>query len=237
MESNTVSIKQLIDRIKRHPMMEGLNDEYIIDYAVDFLRIVGIPESYEEKYAELYIEDYTAKLPDDFIEMIGVRTAKPDNYSGVCQYKPVYYRYATGTFHTSSNKYNKEPFVYKIQNSTIVTSTKEGKIEIAYRALATDDCGFPLMPDNSSFMRAVESYIKLQYFTILFDQGKLHEAILQKAEQDYAWNVGGVATAMRRLTPDKVQSIANIVKAHIIRDKEHQSGYAHTGRNTELVIH
>ena len=237
MEYNTVSIKQIIDRVKRHPMMEDMSEEYIIDYAVDFLRIMGIPSTFDEKFVELDLDNYRAKLPDDFMEIISVRSLPNDEGFERHCYKPVYYREATGIFHMSDNKYNREPFVYKMQGNIIYTSTKKGRIEVAYRAMPVDECGFPLIPDNSIFLRAIESYIKVQYFTILFDQGKLQPQILNQAQQDYSWNVGGVAAESHKLNPDKLESIVNNVKAMIIRQNEHYSGYAHSGRDTKMMIH
>jgi hypothetical protein len=49
---------------------------------------------------------------------------------------------------------------YKIQGNFIYTSFEEGEIEVSYQAIATDEQGFPLIPDNSSFTRALELYIK-----------------------------------------------------------------------------
>lgn len=54
---------------------------------------------------------------------------------------------------------------------------KDGEIEIAYRAIAVDEDGYPLIPDRSPFTRALELYIKKQCFTILFDLGKINQAV------------------------------------------------------------
>ena len=44
---------------------------------------------------------------------------------------------------------------------------------MAYRALPVDGEGIPLIPDNSVFYRALEAYVKKNWFTILFDLGKI----------------------------------------------------------------
>ena len=126
MEANTVSIKEIINRVKRHPMMETMSEELIIDKAVEFIRILGIPETYDEKFAVLDIKEYRASLPEDCLEVIGVRTYPDDDRQHEC-YHPIYYRYATGTFHNSKNKFNKESYVYRVNNSALYISTKEGK--------------------------------------------------------------------------------------------------------------
>ena len=60
----------------------------------------------------------------------------------------------------SDKTHESSDLTYKIQGRVIYTSIKEGTIEIAYRAIAVDDEGYPLVPDKSSFSRALELYIK-----------------------------------------------------------------------------
>ena len=74
METNSISLKQVIDRIKMHPMLSKLPFETILIYTVEFFKLVGIPETYQEKLEVLEVKDYRAKLPSDFIDMIQVRS-------------------------------------------------------------------------------------------------------------------------------------------------------------------
>jgi len=60
----------------------------------------------------------------------------------------------------------------------IYTTVKEGTIELSYKAISTDTNGYPLLPDNSSFSRALELFVKKSWFTILFDLGKISSAVL-----------------------------------------------------------
>jgi len=73
-------------------------------------------------------------------------------------------------------------FCYKLQGNCIFTSIKEGTIEIAYRAIAVDEEGYPLIPDNAAFIRALELYIKKQTFTILFDLQKINANVYQNVQ-------------------------------------------------------
>lgn len=84
------------------------------------------------------------------------------------------FRYSTDNFHMSEVSHESPDLTYKIQGTVIYTSIKEGTIEIAYRSIAVDDEGYPLVSDKSSFTRALELYIKKQCFTILFDLGKIN---------------------------------------------------------------
>jgi hypothetical protein len=85
-----------------------------------------------------------------------------------------------------------------------------------------DEEGYPMVPDNSTFTKALELYIKKQVFTILFDLGKIQGPILQQTQQDYAWAVGQAKNDMIIPTMDEMQSITNAWNSLLPRRKEHQ---------------
>ena len=118
---------------------------------------------------------------------------------------------------------------YKIQNSIIYTSIKEGDIEIAYRAMRVDNEGYPLIPDDSSFIQALELYIKKKVFTILFDQGKINQAVLQNTQQEYAWAVGQARSSLSIPTIDQMESISNSWNTLVQRSAEHRRGFKTLG--------
>ena len=160
-----------------HPLLQNITIETAVAYTVDFMRIVGVPDMFMEKTDILEVKKYRAILPCDYYQMIQVRSTKDGNFA---------FRYSTDTFHMSncknSNSREFSDLTYKIQGNFIYTSIEEGKIEISYEAIATDSEGYPLLPDNSSFTRALELYIKKRHFTILFDIGKIDSKVLQNVQ-------------------------------------------------------
>ena len=236
----TTNIRRIADRIMRHPLLRDMPFETILDYTVDFLQIVGVPSLFEEKTALLHVENYRCMLPCDYVSMIQVRTAKKVDDIEPNHRSDVSYRYSTDSFHMSKEKPNvgryETNLTYKIQGCVIYTSTKDTDIEIAYNAIATDGEGYPLLPDNPSFLRALEAYVKKQQFTILFDLGKLQPAILQNVQQEYAWAVGDCETEFNRLTLDKAESLFNSWRTLLIRDSEHRHGFVNDGAKEYLTI-
>lgn len=236
----TTNIRRVADRIMRHPLLRDVPFETILDYTVDFLQIVGVPSLFEEKTALLHVENYRCMLPCDYVSMIQVRTAKKVDDIEPNHRSNVSYRYSTDSFHMSKEKSDVGRYgtdlTYKIQGCVIYTSTKDTDIEIAYNAIATDGEGYPSLPDNPSFLRALEAYVKKQQFTILFDLGKLQPAILQNAQQEYAWAVGDCETEFNRLTLDKAESLFNSWRTLLIRDSEHRHGFVNDGAKEYLTI-
>lgn len=225
MANKYTSIKVVMDKLLRHPMLQGLSLEAAVDYAVDFMRIVGCPAIFTEKTEIIPIECYKGLLPCDFYDMIQVR----GNNS--------VFKYSTDSFHLSKDKSHAQytrDLTYKLQGDYIFTSLKEGEIEIAYTAIEIDRDGFPIIPDNSKFIRALEAYIKKEWFTILFDMGQIQPAILQNTQQQYAWAVGACESEFQKLSLDKAESFFNSWRTLLIRDKEHSKGFIKNGSKETL---
>lgn len=263
MANNYISLKVVADKVLRHPMMAGISFEAIIDYTVDFMRIVKCPNFFEEKVEIIEIQDYKGLLPEDYYETNQIRLLSSSTkipkyeesyrvnedgsfvldengnkisngfyvqvgYEDAEIYSTKIFRSASNTFHMSDVKFDND-LTYKIQGGYIFTSIKDGNIEMSYQAIPIDEEGYPMIPDNSKFTRALEAYIKKQWFTILFDMGKLQAAILNNVQQEYAWAVGAVESEFQHFTIDKAESFYNSWRNMIIRTKEHSRGFGTNG--------
>ena len=222
MAEQYLSIKKILDSCLRHPLMQDLSLETAVDYTIDFMRIVGMPRMFTEKVVRIPIDKYRALLPCDYYQTIQVRI--PGGHALV---------YSTDSFHMS-NKGNSS--TYKIQGNIIYTSIESGELELAYLAISTDEDGYPLLPDNSSFTRALELYIKKQWFTILFDVGKISSAVLQNTQQEYAWAVGDCQSEFNRMSIDQMEAFSNSWRTMILRDHQHSSGFIGDGSRQTLNI-
>ena len=222
MAEQYLSIKKILDSCLRHPLMQDLSLETAVDYTIDFMRIVGMPRMFTEKVVRIPIDKYRALLPCDYYQTIQVRI--PGGPALV---------YSTDSFHMN-NKGNSS--TYKIQGNIIYTSIESGELELAYLAISTDADGYPLLPDNSSFTRALELYIKKQWFTILFDLGKITSAVLQNTQQEYAWAVGDCQSEFNRMSIDQMEAFSNSWRTMILRDHQHSSGFIGDGSRQTLNI-
>lgn len=224
-----ISIKVVLDNILDHPMLRDVSFERAVNHTINFMRILGCPRMFEEKVSLVNISNWRGALPCDFNDIIQVRT-----HSSCDRKNYGVFRHTTDSFHMSENKQDSFDLTYKIQGNVIFTSMKEGVIEIAYNAFAVDSDGYPMIPDNSSFIRALELYIKKQYFTVLFDLGKINQAVYQNVCQEYAWAVGQAQSDLIRPTIDQMQALTNSLNTLIPRVREHSSGFVNNG-NTEVI--
>lgn len=95
MAEQYVSLRVIHDRVTRHPLMQSISLNDVVDYTIDFMRIVGVPSMFVNKIEHSHTDAYKVKLPCDYVELIQLSGRR-----GI-------YRYSTDTFHLdySSRKY------------------------------------------------------------------------------------------------------------------------------------
>ena len=226
-----ISIKVVLDNILDHPMLRDVSFERAVNHTINFMRILGCPRMFEERVSLVNISNWRGALPCDFNDIIQVRT-----HSSCDRKNYGVFRHTTDSFHMSDNKQNSYDLTYKIQGNVIFTSIKEGTIEIAYNAFAVDDEGYPLIPDNSSFISALELYIKKKHFGILFDIGKITPQVYNQVCQDYAWAVGQAQSDLVRPTIDQMEAITNSLNTLIPRVSEHNRGFVNNGSREKIRL-
>lgn len=73
--------------------------------------------------------------------------------------------------HMLSGKCNRPE--YFIKPGWLVTNKTKGYIKLAYKALALDERGYPLIPDLSSYQEAIYWYVTMKLCFPKFMSGKL----------------------------------------------------------------
>lgn len=220
-----VNIRVILDRCLKHPLMNDLTLEVAVQFLVDFLGIMRLPNTYIDKNEEVEINNYRGMIPCDCISINQVKWTK----TGFCM------RYMTDNFNGSNNEDKSEP-TFKIQGRMIYTSFKDGNIELSYKAIPVDKEGYPLLPDEPTFLRALELYIKKQWFTILFDTGKISSAVLQNTQQEYAFATGACNNTFMIPSVSEMESIKGLMNQLIPRFNEFKYGFKHEGNNEYLRV-
>lgn len=235
-----------MDDVLDSDICKNLNFERAINYTIRFIERIGIPSEFEEKTQIIHIDNYRAPIPCDLYDVIQIRLIKikneckkqnkPYDFEEQIDTRPIQqdivFRHTTDSFHMSNRHRvvnDQRDLTYKIQNNIIFTSLKHGDIEMSYRALKVDKDGFPLIPDNSSFIEALECYIKKEYGMKLLENGKLDPRIYEEIKTRYAWAVGQASADLIRPDTDKMESITNILNRLIPAHNEHNKSFVHTG--------
>ena len=223
-KNNFVNFREILARVTSHSMLKNVDLEQAIRYTVDFLSIVGCPTFYLDKEVDIIIEDYRGLMPCDLISIIQVK----DKKTGFCMHS------ITDTFKPREYNFHTEP-TFKTQGNIILTSFRTGEVTISYKALPVDETGIPLLIDNANFLKALELYIKKEKFSDLYDEGKIRDGIMGKAETDYAWAVAQCEKEFVMPSISELQSITNMLNTLIPRVTEFDNGFTELGNREYLI--
>lgn len=222
-EIEYVNIRELLSRVLRHPLLQEFTLEQAVQYTIDFIGLFGFPELYKDKEAHIPICNYMGELPCDLIEIMMVKDCRTD----------IPLRSMTGVFNPGDKYYNhlqQEP-QFKTQHRTLITSFPEGEVIVAYKAIPVDDEGYPLLVDNSKYLKALELYVKCQLFTLLFELGKISQQVLQHTEQEYGWAAGQLSEEFKTPSEAEMQSITNMLNQMLVRNNEFYNRFERLGNN------
>lgn len=224
-EYSYINIREILSRLLRHPLLQNITLEQVVQYTLDFIGTFGMPKMYVDKVETLQVKDYRTILPCDAIIINQVRTKEG-----------VYLQSMTSTFNPEyNNSYTKPTF--KTQGQILYTSFKEGEIEVSYKAIPIDKDGYPLLIDNSIFLKALEAYIKKEVFTILFDMNKIQGAVLQNTQQQYAWLAGQMRSEFSIPSISEMESIKNSWCTLIQRTNEFNTGFDSLNNQEFIKVH
>lgn len=229
-EYTLISIREILSRILRHPLLQDVTLEQAVQYTIDFLYIFGIPKIYEDKEEVVEIKEYRGLLPCNLIAINQVKDCK----SGLCL------RGMTDTFMphhpVRQHPYNAH-LTFKTQGQVIFTSFKKGDILISYKSIPVDKDGYPMLMDNAVFLKTLEAYIKKEAFTILFDMGKINNQVYQNTLQQYSWLAGQLQNEMSTPSISEMESIKNSWCTLIQRVSDFDRGFRGLGDKEKIKLH
>ena len=223
---NFVPLTELASRLTRHPLMQDMDMDAIIQYTVDFIRLIGHPNIYHTDVLELPFDNYSLIIPEDCMEIITL----VDSASNI--------PYTPSSSTVSSPIGATTTYVYKNQGRRVILSKKSGNLKIAYRKIHTsEDTGELLIPDVTPLIQGLEAYIKLKWFEILYETGKLRGDVLQNAQQQYAFKVGQATNAFMIPSIEEMENITRMWNSMLTDNKAYHTHFNQLSKNMDLRKH
>jgi len=222
-----VSVGTILWRVLRHPLALDLTYEQASEFALEFLRLIGAPLSFIDTIVSLELNHYKVAIPNNIIDIRAVRyngSNSCTNCGGIAM------RYATDLFHMDSenNEYSRE-HTYVVQNCVLTSSMKDGFIDISYKAIATDEHGYPMIPDNESYKMGLEYYILHRHIEPLWSMGKIQDKVFQYYGQQRDWYLGQASSALTIANMDHLESAMNGLNRILIQNNSHETFYKNYG--------
>ena len=254
-EFQYTNIKRVLDNLLDHPMLRDLTLEQVVRHTMRFFALNGYPRLYQNKIDQVDIHEFRGLMPCDLVSIQQVRDCKSkvclramtDTFAPGMNDNMIQHHRDSQRCDTQGSELNRpwriancgigsEPS-FKTQGRVIYTSFPEGRVEIAYRAIPTDEDGFPLLPDNEPFLNALEAYIKLKVFTVKFDTGKIAPAILQNTQKEYGLAAKELENEMTTPSVNEAEAMSRMMLAMIPRVREFDRSFKHAADREYLRRH
>ena len=123
---------------------------------------------------------------------------------------------------------------YTAQGGVIQTSFKEGLIEVAYKSIAVDEEGFPMVPDNQKVKLALEYYILFRFLEPIWLAGKITDKAFDYILTKKSFYMASANTDMQLQGGDHLESVMNAVNRLIINDKAFDNAYKGSGQRERI---
>jgi len=217
-----ISVKNIIESLYRdYDHSEELDIWDIVEWAGEALEFIGAGNQYEELVMELQVENHRVCLPNDFHLLnqisyqgyplvIATGSLEPNSSSSstnVIKGQEV----ENDTFPLySANNATPLKDCYYINDNYIITSFEEGCITISYKAIKTDEEGFPMIPDLISYRKAISTYIQKMLDRREWRKNRLSENVYRDSEKEWHRLCGQARGQANMPNLDKMEAIKNM---------------------------
>lgn len=232
MISNHISIKSVIAKLYRDlNLSTEIAESDVIEWIAEALDYIGGFGQLETKVDYLEIDNFKGKRPLDLHQIIYI------SYNN----KPLYY---TGKS-LANNVFCKEckiplccgTYNFYVNDSYIITDIEKGKICLEYYAIPTDDEGYPLIPDNVYYMKALTAYVTKMLDYQNWRKGLIPDKIFQHSEKEWMFYVGAAKGSANMPSLSQLENIKNILVRLIPKTNEFQGMFKNLHSPEKKYIH
>jgi len=220
-----ISVGNILWKVLKQPIVQDLKYEDAAEYAIEYLRLIGAPLTFEDKVERIKLSNYKGLLPVNLINIKGIQYTDSECDGGIAM------RYASDIYHTDidRNSIGNQEYTYITQNNVVTTSMKDGWVNISFSALATDEFGYPLIPDNESFKVALEYYIIHRTLEGLWSMGKITDKVFQYYEQKRHYYSAQSTNSMTIKNMDQMETMMNAINRMIVDVNPQETFYKNFG--------
>jgi len=220
-------------RIRRNPLLTNIEIGDIAYDTMDVLKLIGAPAIFQAQPTILSVSEYRTQIPCNLHKIISVSRFNNNFFSPLVKDTSNRATNHGCLAKVGVNSVNVD--TYEVKRGFIYFDFEEGDIELNFSAIAVDEDGYPMIPDNVSVIKAIEAAIKVSHYTVKFDMGDISERVLNKAEQEYAWYIGQAQTSLIMPDVDEMESIKNSLIRLTHNLNEHNTGFAFQAANSVSV--
>lgn len=237
---NYRSVYHVIESLYRDEgYTQHFNISDLVEWVAEAMALIGATLAYKNKVTgqdeltpTIKIENYRGELPCDLHRVIQVRE--------YCNQTPM--RCTTDTFHKGykdDRQYNfagNSDLTYQLNDNYIFTSFEEGEVEMSYLAHPIDEKGYPMVPDEVKYIRAIKSYMRHKIDHRMWRQGLVTDKIKTDSEQEWYLDCKAADVEAKLRGFDFMESLKNQWLRLIPKTLNHGEGFVYSGQLEERYI-
>lgn len=219
------SIKSIIAGLYRDlGVNTEINEQEIVEWVAEALNLIGSYAQLEEVSSIITIANHRVLLPCGFLYPKDI-TFRGKSLSWSTKSAANNYQCEDcNRIPTCCTDYN-----FYISDGYIHTSLPEGDLCIVYLSIPVDEEGYPLVPDNVYFDKALKAYCTYMLDRIQFRRGLIPDKVYQESKVDWLFYVNSARGSANM--PDSAQM--ERLKRIWVRLIPKQGEYANGFRNIE----
>ena len=170
-------------------LIETISDEEVIEWLGAFMGLTNSPMMLSDQIGYLELCDGKAQLPCDLHLIMQVAKTDASIFAdGPCSsLSPM--RWTTDKFHrryhdNDSDYRSHSSYTYTVNDNYIFANINEGILAISYKAIPTDEEGFPMIPADEQWVQAAIHDIAWKSARKLWYSNKITTDRFQKLEQE-----------------------------------------------------
>lgn len=269
LNSKFISIKQVIDKFYGDSAIQDeIPYSDLVRWIADALSFINQNPQFERKVTgtesnpDLVITNYKAKLPCELyrIEQIMVN-GRAARYSSNTMHHAMLAPACCGpvddcnientlidnfgnefitSYHHYWNGLACSDITYDINKDCITLSIPTGTVKIAYLAVPIDDDGFPLIPDDVSYIEAITAFLmsKIDYQNWRRNPDSSgYKALYEASDLKWCWYVRQAKNAAKMLSPDQMETLRNATVRLLNNKNYHASFFSNLGNRENTKNH
>lgn len=157
-----VSSGQVVAKLYRDLNMQEERDHFdMIEWIAEALSFINTFQQYCQKQAVLEVKDYRALIPCDLHALIQIehKGIAVNMIEGSFDPNTAFLKEQGGSPGQTNTNFS---FGYRVNGRWLVFNFREGKVNVSYLGIMTDEEGYPMIPDRVEFKQALFWYLLRQ---------------------------------------------------------------------------
>lgn len=197
-----------------------INEQDVVEWVAESLSMIGSYAQLEEISTVLNVVNHRVELPCSLVYV------KDLTHNG----RPLSWSSKSAANNYNCPECNQLPtcctdYNFYIQDGILNTSLTEGDLCLVYVGVPVDEEGYPLVPDDVYFDKALKAYVTYMFDKIQFRKGLLPDAVYKESKQDWLFYVNSARGSANMPDTAKLDKLQKIWVRLIPKPHEFNTGF------------